>query len=293
MALPTQLGNYATWDSTDILNRFVDGAKPTVADWEALRQYMYPMLTQTEAQQHYAGLKTILDTYLIQGKVLDTNFFARLFEAEIPFNNYAFAAKYIDTHSPFYANNDQCFSIAFANGAKPNGTMFAGYLQALLSPTAFAANNMCGFVLSDAYNSSWMSDYVIRGSITMKTTSNIRAHSIADTVYSANASQVSGTPFTIGFGKACMCTSPYATVNAIVTLICRGKITDVGENVLMQTSLVGIFDNDLSIPTLRQTNTTQFTLTFTTSNAKPIFISNAYSSAAVSEGMARAYLVGA
>lgn len=61
----------------------------------------------------------------------------------------------------------------------------------------------------------------------------------------------------------------------------------------MYTNLYGIFDNDLSIPELRQTSTTQFTLTFTASNVKPIFISNAYSSEAVSEGMARAYLVGA
>lgn len=292
MALPTQLGNYVSWSSPDILNRFKDGSKPTVADWEALRQYMYPMLTQTEAQQHYAGLKTILDTYLIQGKVLDTNFFARLFEAEISFNNYPFAAKYIDTHSPFYANNDQCFSVAFANGAKPNGTMFAGYLQALLSPWAFASNLQTGFHLIDSYGSSWIPQHVTEAAIRITVSADVRGYR-ENTIYE-QVGQVSSTmPYTISFPRTCTLTSPYTTVDATLTLICSGRITEVGESVLGQTSVIGLFKDEMNIPQLTQVNDRQFVLTFSLSDTTPIFISTAYTTDAQSEGVATVHILSA
>lgn len=290
MALPSSLGTYITWDSTDILNSFTDGCKPTVEDWEALRQYMYPMLTQTKAQQHYAELKTVLDTYLIRGKVLDTNFFARLFEAEISFNNYPFAAKYIDTHSPFYANNNQCFSVAFANGAKPNGIMLAGYLQALLSPLAFASTLQTGFHLIDSYGSSWIPQHVTEAAIRITVSADVRGYR-ENTIYE-QVGQVSSTrPYTISFPRTCTLTSPYTIVDATLTLICSGRITEVGESVLGQTSVIGLFKDEMNIPQLIQVNNRQFVLEFNLSDTTPIFINTAYTTDAQSEGMATVHIL--
>lgn len=291
MALPNSLGNYTTWDSTDILNRFADGCKPTVADWEAIRPYLFPMKNQTDADAAYAQFKTYYDRYIKQGTVLDADFFLSIFETFIQENNYPFYAKYIDANSPYYANSDLCITTAFANGAKPTGTIFAGYLQALLSPTAFTNNNKCGFALQNINNSSWVQDIVIQGILTMSTTPIVRAHSIANIVYNVIGTPISGEPFTLMFPKHCMCTSHITTVDATLTLICRGQISDIRENSLRQTEIVGLFDNDMRMPTLRTVNSSQFEMEFTIANSHPLFISTAYQPTSIAEGIATVYLI--
>ena len=60
MALPSSLGDYTKWDSTDILNRFKDGCKPTVEDWEAIRPYLFPMQFLIMQMSHTNDLKTCM-----------------------------------------------------------------------------------------------------------------------------------------------------------------------------------------------------------------------------------------
>lgn len=294
MALPSSLGTYITWDSTDILNRFADGCRPTVADWESIRQYLFPMLTQTEAQSLYGNeFTSVYNNSIIQNNVLDHEFFLLLFDF-IQFNNFQFHSKYINTSSPYFdATSESHIYNAFADGAKPNGTIFAGYLQALLSPTAFVQNNACGFAIQDTHGSSWMSDHVIQASIEMSTTPNVRAHSIANTVYNAIGRQVSGSPFTIMMPKTCLCTSPFTTVNVNLTLICNGRITDVGQNILSQTEIHGLVNTVLRIPTITQQNASQFTMSFNDANVRPLFIESAFSADSISEGIAIVHLIGA
>lgn len=292
MALPSSLGTYITWDSTDILNRFADGCRPTVEDWESIRQYLFPMLTQTEAQSLYGNeFKAVYNNSIIQNNVLDHEFFLLLFDL-IQFNNFPFHARYINANSPYFdATSELNIYNAFADGAKPNGTIFAGYLQALLSPTAFVQNNACGFAIQDTYGSSWMSDYVIQASIEMSTTPNVRAHSIANTVYNAIGRQVSGRPFTIMMPKTCLCTNPLTYVNINLTLICNGRITDVGQDILNQTEIHGLVNTELRIPKITQQNASQFTMTFTATNVQPLFIESAFSVDAISEGIATVHIV--
>ena len=294
MALPSSLGNYTTWDSTDILNRFADGCKPTVADWEAIRPYLFPMLIQTEAQSLYGNeFKAVYNDSIIQNNVLDHEFFLLLFDL-IQFNNFPFHARYINTNSPYFdATSELNIYNAFADGTKPNGTIFAGYLQALLSPTAVVQNNACGFAIQDTYGSSWMSDYVIQAIIEMSTTPNVRAHSIANIVYNAIGRQASGSPFTIMMPKTCLCTNPLTHVNVNLTLLCNGRITDVGQNILSQTEIHGLVSTELCIPTITQQNASEFTMTFSATNVQPLFIESAFSVDAISEGIATVHLIGA
>lgn len=292
MALPVSLGNYTLWDSTDILNRFKDGDKPTVENWEAMRPYLFPMLTQTDAQARYTVIKNAYDQYIKQGNVLDNDFFSSLFEAMISFNNYPFAACYIDTHSPYYLiDSEQTFVNAFGNGKTPDGTIFAGYWQALLSPTVFANTFATGFDLVNVNDTDWVKNRVIGGSIKIATASNVRAHQYANTVYSASGNLQSLSPFTLRFGKYCMCGSPYVNANVTLVLLCSGKATDVGETTLTQTSIIGITDDELFMPIVKQTSSSQFTLQFDKANATLPFILSAYSSAAVSAGIAEAYIM--
>ena len=79
MALPSSLGSYTTWNSTDILNRFADGRKPTVADWEAIRPYLFPMQVSQYANKSYTQFKELYDRYITQGTVLDADFFKNIF----------------------------------------------------------------------------------------------------------------------------------------------------------------------------------------------------------------------
>ena len=99
------------------------------------------------ANESYKQFKKLYDQYITQGTVLDTDFFTSLFNVFIRDNNYPFWSNYINRSSPYYKNSDLCLTNAFANGAKPNGTIFAEYLQALLSPVAFTDNYKTGFVL--------------------------------------------------------------------------------------------------------------------------------------------------
>lgn len=294
MALPSSLGTYITWDSTDTLNRFADGCRPTVEDWESIRQYLFPMLIQTEAQALYGNeFKAVYNNSIIQNNVLNHEFFLLLFDL-IQFNNFPFHAKYINTNLPYFdANSELNIFNAFADGAKPNGTTFAGYLQALLRPLAFAQNQWTGFAIQDTYNSSWMSDHVVQASIEMVTTTSVRAHNTVQTVYNAVGRQASGRPFTIMMPKTCLCTNPSTFVNVTLTLICNGRITDVGQNILNQTEIIDLVNTELRMPTITQQNASQFTMTFSATNVQPLFIIEAFTTAAQSEGIATVHLVGA
>lgn len=294
MALPSSLGTYITWDSTDILNRFADGCRPTVEDWESIRQYLFPMLIQDEAQALYGNeFKAVYNNSIIQNNVLNHEFFLLLFDL-IQFNNFPFHARYINTNSPYFdATSESNIYNAFADGAKPNGTIFAGYLQALLSPTAFVQNNACGFAIQDTYNSSWMSDHVVQAVIKMDITTSVRAHNTVQTVYEAVGRQASGSPFTIMMPKTCVCTTPSTFVNVTLTLICNGRITDVGNNILNQTEIHGLVNTKLRMPTITQQNASQFTMEFSATNIQPLFIETAFSVDAISEGIATVHLVGA
>jgi len=291
MALPSSLGYYTTWNSTDILNRFADGCKPTVEDWEAIRPYLFPMQVSYYANKSYTQFKELYDRYITQGTILDTDFFTSLFNL-IANNNYPFWSNYINRHSLYYKNSDLCLDTAFANGAKPNGTIFANYLQALLNPIAFIDNCKTGFVLRDSYNSSWMKNTIIQGEITVVTANDVRAHRDINTVYNIFGKPAGDSPFTLLFPKQCICAAIQTNLNVKFILDCRGKITDVGEDILMQTEIDGLFSKKLTNPTLRQVNSTHFTMNFTVVDVQPIFIVNAYSSDASSEGLAVAHLIG-
>ena len=292
MALPSSLGDYTKWDSTDILNRFKDGCKPTVEDWEAISPYLFPMQFSSYADNSYTQFKELYDRYITQGTVLDADFFLSLFNIFIRDNNYPFWSNYVNSHSPYYKNSEFCLTTAFANGAKPTQTIFAGYLQALLSPIAFTDNYKTGFALQDTYNSSWMEDTIIQGEITVSTATNVRAHNDINIVYNITGRPSSNRPFTLIFPKQCICAAPNTNLNATLRLICRGRITDVGQNVLAQTEIALLFNKKMSIPTLQQINSSTFSMTFTVDNVQPIFIINAYTSNAFAEGMALVQLVG-
>lgn len=293
MALPSSLGDYTKWDSTDILNRFKDGCKPTVEDWEAIRPYLFPMQFSPYVNNSYTQFKELYDRYITQGTVLDADFFKSLFNDFIRDNNYPFWSYYINASSPYYKNSDFCLDTAFANGAKPTQTIFAGYLQALLSPIAFTDNYKTGFALQDTNNSSWMQDTIIQGEITISTANNVRAYNDIDVVYRIVGRPINNSPFTLMFPRQCICTAINTNLNAILHLICHGKITDVGENILMQTEITGLFSKKMSIPTLQQVNSNQFSMTFTVANVQPIFIVNAYTLGSFSEGISIAQLIGA
>ena len=138
-----------------------------------------------------------------------------------------------------------------------------------------------------------MSDHVIQASIEMSTTPNVRAHSIANIVYNAIGRPASDRPFTIMMPKTCLCTNPLTYVNVNLTLICNGRITDVGQNILNQTEIHGLVTTELRIPTITQQNASQFTMSFNAANVQPLFIKSAFSVDSISEGIAIVHLVGA
>lgn len=289
MALPSSLGSYTTWNSTDILNRFADGRKPTVADWEAIRPYLFPMQVLQTASNLYIQFKELYDRYITQGTVLDTDFFTSLFSNFIRYTNWPFWSKYINKNSPYYTNSDLCLTNAFANGAKPNGTIFAEYLKALLSPIAFTESYRTGFVLQDAYNSV-MKDIIIQGEIIMTTANNVRAHKDIDVVYNIYGRPNGDRSVILMFPQQCMCTAVETNLNAKLVLHCRGKITDVGENTLIQTRINGLFSENMSNPILQQVNPDMFSMTYVVNNVQPVFIVNAYALDAVPEGMGVVYI---
>ena len=292
MALPSSLGDYTKWDSTDILNRFKDGCKPTVEDWEAIRPYLFPMQQLINANESYKQFKKLYDRYITQGTVLDTDFFTSLFNVFIRDNNYPFWSNYINASSPYYKNSDFCLNNAFANGAKPNGTIFAEYLQALLSPVAFTDNHKTGFVLRNLYNINWMNDLIIQGDISILATESIRTYNYVPIFYNIYSKPADNSSFILEFRRQCVCAAIKTNLNVKFRLLCRGKITDVGENTLLQTQIDGLFTEKLTNPTLQQTNSSTFSINFEVNNVQPIFIVNAYSSSSYSEGMAVANLIG-
>lgn len=289
MALPSSLGNYITWNSTDILNRFADGRKPTVADWEAIRPYLFPMQVLQTASNAYIQFKELYDRYITQGTVLDTDFFTSLFRNFIYYTNWPFWSKYINENSPYYKNSDLCLTNAFANGAKPNGAIFAEYLQALLSPIAFTESYRTGFVLRDAYNSV-LKDIIIEGEIIMTTANNVRARKDIDIVYNIYGRPTDDKSFILMFPQQCMCTTVETNLNAKLVLHCRGKITDVGENTLIQAKINGLFSKNMTNPTLQQVNSNMFSMTYEVNNVQPVFIVNAFVSDAVQEGIGVVYI---
>ena len=292
MALPSSLGDYTKWDSTDILNRFKDGCKPTVEDWEAIRPYLFPMQNLITANESYKQFKNLYDRYITQGTVLDTDFFTSLFNVFIRDNNYPFWSNYINASSPYYKNSDLCLTNAFANGAKPNGTIFAEYLQALLSPVAFAENYKTGFVLRNLYNINWMNDLIIQCDIFIVAADTIRTHDYAFVFYNTYSKPADNSSFMLEFRRQCVCAAIETNLNVKLRLLCRGNILDVGENTLLQTQIDGLFNKKLTNPTLEQTNSSTFEIYFEANNVRPKFISNAYSSSSYSEGMAIANLIG-
>lgn len=292
MALPSSLGDYTKWDSTDILNRFKDGCKPTVEDWEAIRPYLFPMQQLIYANESYKQFKNLYNRYITQGTVLDTDFFTSLFNVFIRDNNYPFWSNYINASSPYYKNSDLCLATAFANGAKPNSTIFAYYLQALLSPVAFIDNCKTGFMLKNLYNINWMNDLIIQGDISILAANTIRTHNYVPIFYNIYSMPADDNSFILMFRRQCVCAAVRTDLNVQFRLLCRGRITDVGENTLLQTQIDGLFNKKLTNPTLQQTNSSTFSIDFAVNNVQPLFIVNAYSSSSYSEGMAIANLIG-
>ena len=292
MALPSSLGDYIKWNSTDILNRFADGRKPTVEDWEAIRPYLFPMQHLITANNSYTQFKKLYNRYITQGTVLDTDFFTSLFSKFIHDNNYPFWSNYINKSSPYYKKSDLCLDTAFANGAKPNGTIFAEYLQALLSPVAFTDNYKTGFVLRNLYNINWMNDLIIQGDISILAADTIRTYKYVPLFYNIYSKPANNSSFILEFRRQCVCAAIETSLNVKFSLLCNGKITDVGENTLLQTQIDGLFNKKLTNPTLRQTNSSMFSIDYAVNNVQPTFIINAYSTSSYSEGMAVANLIG-
>lgn len=294
MALPSSLGSYTKWDSTDILNRFADGCKPTVKDWEAIRPYLFPMQQMMDADRSYTKFKNLYNRYITQGNVLDTDFFTSLFGNFIRDNNYPFWSNYINKSSLYYKNSDLCLTNAFANGAKPNGTIFAEYLQALLSPVAFTDNYKSGFVLRNLYNINWMNDLIIQGDISILAAETVRAYNNINILYNMYGKPANNNAFILEFRRQCICAAVKTVLNVKFRLLCRGRITDVGENTLLQTQIDGLFNEKLTNPTLQQTNSSTFSINFEVNSVQPVFIVNAYLSSAYSysEGMAIADIIG-
>ena len=137
-----------------------------------------------------------------------------------------------------------------------------------------------------------MKNTIIQGEITVLTANDVRAHRDINTVYNIFGKPTGDSQFTLLFPRQCTCAAVQTNLNAKFVLDCRGKITDVGENILMQTEIDGLFSKKLTNPTLRQVNSTYFTMNFTVVDVQPIFIVNAYSSDASSEGIAVVHLIG-
>ena len=137
-----------------------------------------------------------------------------------------------------------------------------------------------------------MKDKIIQGEITIATSINVRAHNDINIVYNIFGKPTGSKPFTLLFPRQCICAAVRTDLNVTFKLICSGKITDVGENTLLQTQIDGLFNKKLTNPTLQQTNSSTFSIDFAVNNVQPKFISNAYSSSSYSEGMAVADLIG-
>lgn len=173
-----------------------------------------------------------------------------------------------------------------------NGTIFAEYLQALLSPVAFTDNYKTGFVLRNLYNTNWINDLVIQGAILILAADTIRAHNDINILYNIYGKQADDSSFILEFHRQCACAAVKTNLNVKFSLYCRGRITDVGENTLLQTQIDGLVNEKLNNPTLQQTNSSTFLINFEVNNVQPVFIPNAYSTSSYSEGMAIVNLIG-
>ena len=86
-----------------------------------------------------------------------------------------------------------------------------------------------------------MKDLIIQGDISILAADTIRTHNYVPTLYNIYSKPVDNAAFILEFRRQCTCAAIETSLNVKFRLLCRGKITDVGENTLLQTEIDGLF----------------------------------------------------